>query len=258
MTSHERNEASAGFDDDALDRTRTTTGTRDTDRSTEAMSADGDEEKDGQTAASVVLVVDDEPRIVELFSTWLTDLAEVRTAFDGDQALEAMGDEIDAVLLDRRMPGLTGDEVLEEIRDRGYPCRVAMVTAIEPDFDIVEMGFDDYVVKPVPKDELVGTVERLLDLSTYDEMIRAHYALVSKKALLDVEKPPQQRQSSDDYARLERRIERSKERVDGMLGDVEDDEFRTIFRTLPSGSGPDPRGNTVRDVDESSQEESNP
>jgi len=55
---------------------------------------------------------------------------------------------VDVVLLDRMMPGMSGQEVLAAIRERGLDCRVAMVTAVDADFDVIEMGFDEYLGKP--------------------------------------------------------------------------------------------------------------
>ena len=111
----------------------------------------------------LVLVVEDEPDLADLYAAWLGDEYRVRTAYGGREALDELdeADEVDAILLDRRMPGLSGDEVLTAVRDRGIDCRVAMVTAVEPDFDILEMGFDDYLVKPVSKDDLLGVVETM-------------------------------------------------------------------------------------------------
>ena len=103
--------------------------------------------------AAVVLVVDDEEEVAEVFSLWLRDVYETRVATGGEAALEAV-DGVDLVLLDRRMPDLSGDETLARMRERGYDGPVAMVTAVDPDFDIVEMAFDDYLVKPISKEEL--------------------------------------------------------------------------------------------------------
>jgi len=103
----------------------------------------------------LVLVVEDEPDLADLYAAWLGDEYRVRTAYGGQEALDELDeadDEVDAILLDRRMPGLSGDEVLAAVRERGIDCRVAMVTAVEPDFDILKMGFDDYLVKPVTSD----------------------------------------------------------------------------------------------------------
>ncbi len=81
----------------------------------------------------LVLVVEDEPDLADLYATWLRGEYRVRVAYGGREALEKLDDEVEVVLLDRRMPDLSGDEALKEIRERGFDCRVAMVTAVEPD-----------------------------------------------------------------------------------------------------------------------------
>lgn len=118
-----------------------------------------------------VLVVEDEEAVVEAYAMWLSDVAEVRTATGGREALELLDDDVDAVLLDRRMPDLTGDETLAEMRERGYDCRVAMVTAVDPDVDVgtVDASFDTYLTKPVTREEIVDAVEKLLERSARDE-----------------------------------------------------------------------------------------
>ena len=180
----------------------------------------------------VVLVVEDEPDLADLYSRWLSEECAVRTALDGEQALTALDEDLDVVLLDRRMPGLTGDEVLERIRERRLDCRVAMVTAVDPDFDIVEMGFDDYLEKPVTRDDLVGTVECLASLSSYDREVRELFSLASKKATLEAEKPPHELTESDEYTRLRRQLSALDDRVQGAIDAVDDDSFRVLFRDI--------------------------
>lgn len=150
-----------------------------------------------------VLIVEDEPDLAELYATWLADRCVVTTAYDGADALDAIDERTDIVLLDRRMPGLPGDRVLDRIREEGLDCRVAMVTAIEPDFDIIGLGFDDYLVKPISRDELVALIDRLTLRSTYDSQLQRFFALASKRALLDGEKTTAERKTSREYARLQ-------------------------------------------------------
>ncbi len=181
-----------------------------------------------------VLVVDDESRLADLFTAWLTTEYEVEAAYDGESALELMSESVQVVLLDRRMPGLSGDEVLEEIRDRGYDCRVVMVTAVDPDFDIIEMGFDDYLVKPVSKDELMEVVESVQSRSTYENDIQEYYALVSKKSLLESEKSERELADNDEYQELTARVDELRGRVDDAVSGMEDhDDFVGAFQDLP-------------------------
>ncbi|RLM94742.1 response regulator [Halobellus sp. Atlit-38R] len=142
-------------------------------------------ETDASDDEPVVLVVDDDRDLADTCEYWLREDFDVRVAYGGEDALEQMDDEVDVVLLDRRMPDLSGDEVLAEIDERGYDCRVAMMTAVEPDTDIVEMPFDEYLVKPVDEDSVTGTVEELLVRSEFDERVREYFALESTEAVLE-------------------------------------------------------------------------
>ncbi|SDJ48561.1 Response regulator receiver domain-containing protein [Halovenus aranensis] len=181
----------------------------------------------------VVLIVEDESDVAETYRLWLTRDYTVRVAEDGDAGLEKLDDAVDVVLLDRRMPGLSGGDVLEEIRSRKLDCRVAMVTAVEPDFDILEMGFDSYLEKPVKSDRLQSTVRDLLERSAYDSVLQEYYSLVEKRAALEASKPVRELETSEEYRDLRRRIEHRREELSETLGGVDDeDDFITTIREL--------------------------
>ena len=182
-----------------------------------------------------VLVVDDETRLADLFAAWLGTDRAVETAYDGEEALAKMTDSVEVVLLDRRMPGLSGDEVLEKIREQGYDSRVVMVTAVDPDFDIIEMGFDDYLVKPVSKDELEGIVADVRKRSDYEVDIQEYYALTSKKALLESEKSERELEGNEEYRDLASRVDELRDRVDGTVSELSShDDFVGAFQDLQS------------------------
>jgi DNA-binding response OmpR family regulator len=170
------------------------------------------------TEDATVLVVDDESSLADLYTHWLSDEYEVRTAYGGEGALDAIDEDVDVLLLDRRMPDLSGDEVLERVRERNYDVMVAMVTAVDPDFDIVEMECDDYLVKSVTKEDLRGTVEHLLKLAAYD---RKRHRLSSKQVrrnVLEVEKTEAELDDSEAFQRLEDEIDRLESEI-GAIGD---------------------------------------
>ncbi|MFD1684971.1 response regulator [Halobellus litoreus] len=193
-------------------------------------------------ATSRVLVVEDEPDLAELYAIYLSDLYDVQTATNGETALEIVDAETDVVLLDRRMPDLTGDEVLEEIRARGLETQVAMITAVEPDVDIVEMQFDDYLVKPVTKEDLHGLVEILLRRANYDERSQEFFRLASKKAALE-SSPDVSVENEAEYRELAQRMEDIRTELDDTLAELSDDDFREAFASFPDievdESGPD-------------------
>lgn len=158
--------------------------------------------------AAIVLIVDDEKDVLEVFRRWLEEEYEVHTATDGAEALAHLEEnDVDVVLLDRRMPGLTGDEVLERINELGLDCKVAMVTAVEPDLDIIQMGFDAYVVKPPSYEGLRNTIEDLLERRQYSEHRQEYWSLLSKRAVLESEASATELAQSEEYQELLKRIE---------------------------------------------------
>ena len=187
--------------------------------------ADGDDQP-------TVLVVEDERALIELYVRWLEDDYTVLTAAGGEEALEQFSEDIDVVLLDRLMPGMSGDEVLEEIRERIPDCEVAMVTAVEPDFDVISMGFDDYLTKPVEREELLETIERLLSRSQFDDIEQELYALSSKQAALRSSKPKEELDENEEFSELQRRIDELRDELNTTLPGMDDDDFVAMVRDI--------------------------
>jgi len=181
----------------------------------------------------IILIVEDEPDVAETYERWLQSTYDVRVAASGAEALELLDENIDVVLLDRMMPEMSGGEVLIEIRDRKFDCRVAMVTAVNPDFDVIEMRFDAYVTKPPERDELLATVDRLLDRASLDVEFQELYSLVARRSALQAEKTDAELAASDEYAGLVERIESKRKSVDADLGDLASDtEFIGAVREI--------------------------
>ncbi|MBX0294926.1 HalX domain-containing protein [Haloarcula nitratireducens] len=183
-----------------------------------------------------ILVVDDEADVADAYAAQLRERYAVETAYSGESALDVLDESIDVVLLDRRMPGMSGDEVLSTIRERGFGARVAMVTAVEPGFDIVEMPFDDYVVKPVSRGALLETIEHLGRCATYEERIREYYALTGKRAALVANKPRAELAASEEFQSLEREIDAVRETLDEITAGFDETDFEAVFRDLNRAS----------------------
>jgi DNA-binding response OmpR family regulator len=185
---------------------------------------------------ATVLVVDDEVHVADAYAAQLEGEYVVSTAYSGREALDGLDTSVDVVLLDRRMPGISGDEVLEHIRDRRLSCRVAMVTAVDPDFDIIDMPFDDYVIKPVFREDLLSTIERLLTCAEYERQLQQYYALSAKHAALVANKPEAELAESQRFAALEDRLEALRTDLDRTVAGFDDGDFAAVFRDLGSGA----------------------
>lgn len=119
------------------------------------------------TRQAKVLVVDDEPNIVELLSVGLKFQGfEVRTAEDGESALTVARDfQPDAFILDVMMPGMDGFELLPKLRDEGLDGPVLYLTAkdaVEHRIHGLTIGADDYVTKPFSVEEVITRLRVIL------------------------------------------------------------------------------------------------
>jgi DNA-binding NtrC family response regulator len=121
----------------------------------------------GPRVRPVVLVVDDDAGIRESFQLMLEDEYEVVEAADGQRALDILGSrQVDLVLLDIRLPGMDGIEVLERMKAQDESVEVILVTAvrtIRAAVAAMKLGAFDYLTKPFEGDELLPLVRRALE-----------------------------------------------------------------------------------------------
>ena len=137
-----------------------------------------------------VLVVEDEMKIARVVRDYLTDAGfEVIVASSGEAALaSARGSKPDLVVLDLGLPGVDGLDVARELRGSSR-VPIVMLTARGEETDKIvglELGADDYVVKPFSPKELVARVRAVLRRSSTAEMLREQPIRVA-----DVEIDPQ-------------------------------------------------------------------
>ncbi len=114
-----------------------------------------------------VLVVDDEQDFTEMLSLRLQEAGErVETAFNGQQCLEVLekkgSNGVDVVILDIKMPGMDGIQVLKEIKKRFPLVEVIMLTGhgtTETAVEGMKLGAYDYLLKPADFEELAQKLE---------------------------------------------------------------------------------------------------
>jgi DNA-binding response OmpR family regulator len=129
------------------------------------------------------------------------------------------------------MPDVSGDDVLADVRGRDIDCRVAMVTAVEPEVDIIDLGFDDYLRKPVDRETLLETVQRLERRSTYDATVTEFFATARKHALLSESEDPSVT-DSEAFASLEAELNDLQGALDSVVADFDGADYEVLFRRL--------------------------
>lgn len=135
-----------------------------------------------------ILVVEDEPKLAALLAKGLkAENYLVDIAIDGEQGVEnALVNDYDIILLDYLLPKKNGLELLQEIRANGCLAKVLMLTAkdtLQDKVDGLNMGADDYMVKPFAFEELLARIRVLLRRSANEVASVLTYADLSLNLL---------------------------------------------------------------------------
>jgi two-component system, OmpR family, response regulator VicR len=116
-----------------------------------------------------IMVVDNEPDIVDLTRTVLeVGGFNVVTASSGEECLRKLEDEpVDLILLDIMMPGMSGWDVFNRIKNMSINTKVAFLSVLEISDKrkqvLLNEGLADYIMKPFDKDTLLDRVDKILE-----------------------------------------------------------------------------------------------
>ena len=125
---------------------------------------------EGHDERPIILIVEDNDDIRQLLSTLFAPLYRTRTAVDGAEALEMIGDEMpDIILSDVMMPNIDGLELCKTIKHNFTTCHIPVVlltarTAVEKKLEGLKTGADDYITKPFNNDVLVSRCNNLINM----------------------------------------------------------------------------------------------
>lgn len=113
-----------------------------------------------------ILIVDDEKKICEFIKAFLDNEGYyTEVAYDGDSAIDKLNSKkYDLLILDRMLPGISGEEICKYIRDKSDVPIIMLTAKIEDEdkIDGFKLGCDDYICKPFNINELILRVKAIL------------------------------------------------------------------------------------------------
>ena len=116
--------------------------------------------------AAKILIVDDDEGVRESLEELLRmEDYQANSSGSGEEALEALSEGFDLVLLDIKMPGIDGVEVMHEIRKYHPDTRIIIITgygSLESAIEAIRSGAQDYMLKPYTADEILMSISRAL------------------------------------------------------------------------------------------------
>lgn len=116
---------------------------------------------------NTILIVEDEPDILELLEYTLSKEYEVIGCLDTSRVVDILDQEsIDLILMDRNLPNVEGSIFISELRKKGYTQNVIYLTAKDADENIIEgfeRGADDYITKPFNIDILKARIKSVIN-----------------------------------------------------------------------------------------------
>lgn len=178
------------------------------------------------SAVPFVLIVGEEEPLVDQFATWLRGSYRVKTATDPQQVSEDLPDDSPIVLLDQKFASVDATVL------RQTSTRVGLILSFEPDWDVIEAGYDGYVTKPVTREEVHDLVERMVKRTRYEDELEWYFELVSKRAAVTAGSVPDDLDGRAESAMLEREIAGMQAELEGLLDSFDRQDYLTLFRDM--------------------------
>ena len=125
-----------------------------------------------------VLLVDDNPMILEMLRQALAPMSAVSTAADGpDALLKAIDETPDLIITDTHMPGMEGRQLVEKLKSRAATARIPVIvlasrTEIQEKLKIIQDSVEDFVEKPFFVKDAVKRMKRVIDKIALEKMAR--------------------------------------------------------------------------------------
>ena len=168
---------------------------------------------------TIVLILEDDRELAEEYAEWLGD-CETRIATDAEAAYELLDRDVDVVLLDRGLPDTPSAEVVGGIRTRSGNPQIGLLSGIEADSEVWHLDVDEYVPRPVNREELRATVERLDDRKAVTGAVETYLTLVARKRSLEARRDSAELADDERYRELTGELAGRRQQITTLLSQL--------------------------------------
>ena len=167
-----------------------------------------------------ILVIEDNKEQAEMYKRWLEPkyLAEVAKSYD--EALRKYREDQRIILMDRNLENSKAEDLINSL-DGITDSNIVLITGMEPDLSLLDMPIKDYLIKPIGREKLIKTVNKILEVDKRTDKDKELLGLLSKKRVLD-NKSSEVREK-EEYHELVDRIEELKNELDNIPDSVKED-----------------------------------
>ncbi|OYR74593.1 response regulator [Halorubrum ezzemoulense] len=170
---------------------------------------------------ATVLIIEADSEAVAEYADWLEGYA-VRTAADGERALDALDTDVDVVLLDGELSDPTAEELLGRIRARRPGCQIGLLSGVSVGDDVLRLDMDEYVPRPIDRDELRETVARLVDHGAVEGAVERYLSLVARRRRIETRRDDADLADDERYRELTGEIAARQRQINTLLAEVGD------------------------------------
>lgn len=175
--------------------------------------------------ATVLLIEGDDERATE-YATWLDDCT-VEIADDAETALDRLDDDVDVVLLDGSPTTADYDDLLGRLRARHVDCQIGLLSGQHASASVLRLDFDEYIPRPVTRETLRETVERLTDRGAIMNVVETYLELVARKRRLEARRSPDELTDDDRYRELVGELAARRRQADSLFAQLAASEADT-------------------------------
>ncbi|TKX56689.1 response regulator [Halorubrum sp. SS7] len=172
-------------------------------------------------ADATVLIIEDDREEVAEYADWLEEYV-VRTAVDGERALDALDADVDVVLLDGELADPTAEELLGRIRARRPDCQIGLLSGMSVGDDVLRLDTDEYVPRPIDRDELRETVARLVDHGAVEGAVETYLSLVARRRRIENRRDDADLADDEHYRELTGEIATRQRQINTLLAEIGD------------------------------------